>query len=220
MNMHARYMYFCGLLLFLSGCAGNRYMRWGTDVFFQSKRVENYRWLQDKYVRTVRVYDQLTTLALFDALWLSPEVRALYEQDISSCECKDGKQIDSKNQTAFYLLAALPHSDDALLTDITSPWRVYAEIDGKCYEPALIKIVDLPYPYEVFFGKYYYSTARKIYYITFAARPVHSLSLCYHSTGRIDECVTWDVCGDESLPEHKYNPDLLAVDIQREGGQI
>lgn len=219
--MKLRCLFFCIVVLLLSSCGGN-YIRWGKDVFYQTKTCSDFRWLQDKYIRSVRVYDQLTTLALFDVLWISPEVLCAYNKE----QYSENQVCAHDQEISFYVLAAMPHAYDALLTDIASPWTLYLSINGNCLQPTSLKLVDVPYAYQVFLGKYY-SAAKKAYYVTFSLEKedcfdaVNSFSLCFHTPTRADECVTWDVTPEgDAYPVSKFNPDILAVDMHRTAGQV
>ena len=64
------------ILLALPGCG--RVVDWGTKTFNQSPAIESNITAAQKYIRSVTTYDQLTTRARFDVLWLSDAVRKNY----------------------------------------------------------------------------------------------------------------------------------------------
>lgn len=226
--MKLRYALYC-ILFFLPGC---RYVRWGKDVFHQSRTQFTYNNLRDDYIRSLRIYDQFTTLGLFDVLWLSEEVRRLYSKENASlhgCPKEDyadflqGQLAENDSEIAFYILASVPHAQDLLLTESQNPWTIYLCVDGVTYAPKSLKIVELPPQYQVFFGKRY-TTLKKTYVVTFDAKTLDgcpiltpattSLSLCFHTTGREDECVIWEISSPgRAHPRCVDNPDVLAYDI-------
>jgi len=196
------------ILMFLPGC---RYVRWGKDVFYQSKVQCAYTDIQHDYIRSLCVYDQFTTLGRFDVLWLSEAVRTVYSKEYAllyGCSPEDyltflQRQLaENEHEIAFYMLAVIPHVQDSLLTECQNPWTIYLHVDGVSYEPKCLEVVKLPYPYQVFFGKRY-TLSKQMYYISFDAKmpngsPVitpatTSLSLCFYTIARKDECVVWDV---------------------------
>jgi len=223
------HIFVCSLVLLPACREENRYLRWGKDVFYQSEKQFSYRAFEDTHIRSLRIYDQLTTLGLFDALWLSKEVRTLYSKEQAALygynqERYDSfleKQLDESNkEIGFYILASMPHAQDLLLTDETSPWTLYLRVNGESYAPKKVTVVDLPTPYQKFFGKRY-SSARKIYYVSFSAQKedgsviitssTSSLSLCFHMIGNVDECVAWKV--RPSVECCSNNPNMLAYDM-------
>lgn len=217
------------MLFFISGC---RYVPWAKDVFYQSKTKCTYTALRNDYIRTLRIYDQFTTLGIFDVLWLSDEVRTLYSKEYALLYgyCPEDYQSFLQDQLAesnclisFYILACVPHVQDILLTEDGTPWSIYLCIDGVNYQPEILKLVELPYFYKLFFGKRY-TIAKQVYYISFAAKSSmgdsiltkssRSLSLCFHTPGRVDECIVWRLINPgRARPCHVDNPDILAYDI-------
>ena len=65
-------------VLLLSGCAGNNIKDWAEETFYQSNAYKDDLTVVKRYLRGIRLYDQFTTLGIFDALWLSDEVRTAY----------------------------------------------------------------------------------------------------------------------------------------------
>src|SRR5438445_5826181 len=80
MKVIAMKMYKVGIIasivLLLPGCG--RLIDWGTKTFNQSPSIESNITAAQKYIRSVTTYDQLTTRARFDVLWLSDAVRKNY----------------------------------------------------------------------------------------------------------------------------------------------
>lgn len=208
----------CCLLFVLPGC---RYIEWGRDVFYQSEKRCSYTELRDEYIRSLRIYDQLTTLALFDVVWLSEPIRRWFSQEYALlygcapetilCEQLEENMLG----TSFYVLAATPHNVDYLLSDTIKPWTLYMKVDGECYKPSSLKEVELPYIYRIYFGLKY-SAAKKVYLVKFPATvPAGSSpALCFHRVGRLDECVVWDRIGSEIVLDYHGSPDELAYDLK------
>jgi len=144
------------VLLLLPGCG--RIIDWGSKTFTQSPAIESNIAAAQKYIRSVTTYDQLTTRARFDVLWLSDEVRRNYTHLFTS---KFGKteeqkktvlrrQIEENNHfISFYVLSLHEYP----LGDFNSEWTLFLHIDGKNYSPIEIKTVELSPEYMYIFGK-------------------------------------------------------------------
>lgn len=228
--MKLRLMILFCLLFSLPGC---RYIRWGKDVFYQSKIQFTYDALRNDYIRTLRLYDQFTTLGLFDVLWLSDEIRTIYSKEQaalfgwSDAEYQTflQKQLaKNDSEISFYILASTPHVQDIMLTEDATPWTMYLRIDGVNYHPKSLEYIeDLTQPYKSFFGKRY-TMFRSIYLLSFSAKtasgcPIittstRSFSLCFHRPGIVDECIAWEIVSPGKARICCIdNPDVLAYDI-------
>lgn len=162
-----------GLLGFFAGCG--RIVNWGKVIFIR-KKVKKYESIPKTFVRSVTVYDQLDTQAMFDVLLLSNEVRTSYADAYA---LKRGKtlqqkqlflrrQLEENNHfISFYILA--PHK--ILLSQTDTPWQILLEIDGEMYHPIEIKEVDLPYEYQSFFGKKF-NRFKTVYLVKFDAKDI------------------------------------------------
>lgn len=145
-----------GIVLLLPGCG--RLIDWGTKTFNQSPSIESSIAAAQKYIRSITTYDQLTTRARFDVLWLSDEVRKNYTNLFTA---KFGKteeqkktflrrQLEENNHfISFYILSLHEYP----LGDPNSEWTVFLNIDGKNYAPIEIKTVELSPEYCYIFGK-------------------------------------------------------------------
>jgi hypothetical protein len=109
------------------------------------------------YIRSLRMYDEFTTLGIFDVMWLSDEVRTVYAQVYTTMLGKDEesqktflrRQLKAnEHYISFYVLS----THYVMLTAKPTLWAVYLEIDGKKYLPFEIKSVELPVEYTTFFG--------------------------------------------------------------------
>ena len=63
-------------LFTLSGC-GRRVVDWVEGCFCQTTAIEESK-VPQRYVRTVKSYNQFTTVAIFDGMWLSDAVKTVY----------------------------------------------------------------------------------------------------------------------------------------------
>ncbi len=201
--------YFCCVLL-LTGCS--RYICWVEDVFNQGQLTPDYTQFTKCYVRSLRIYDQFTTLGLFDILWLSDEVRSYYAK-IYACKVglsKDRYQLflrrqleENNHYISFYVLASIPGCEGgggAILGNTNGVWSIILFINDRPYVPVDIKMVDLVPEYMRFFGNTftYFKTP---YLVTFAAKDSNgqfliqpgttkSIKIVLRRMGRQD-CVRW-----------------------------
>ena len=69
-------------LFFLSGCGG--LVDWAHETFDQGKLHKKDRELVARDLKSVRIYDGFATVGMFDVLWLSDDIRALYTDTFSA----------------------------------------------------------------------------------------------------------------------------------------
>ncbi len=143
-------------LVALAGCGGN-IKDWAEETFYQSNAYKDDKKVIKRYLRGMRLYDQFTTLGIFDALWLSDEVRTLYANIACRITGKDEETTLSflKRQisaNSFYIAFYVLTLHDSSLIATPPLWTMYLEIDGKKYIPSEIKTVELPFEYIDFFG--------------------------------------------------------------------
>lgn len=91
-SMSNRFVYlglaFC--VVVLSGCG--RLIDWGKSRLYQGNSFKIDLDAIKDHIRWATVYDQFTTVAMFDALWLSPVVRTAFAQE-HALEKKNLKSI-------------------------------------------------------------------------------------------------------------------------------
>ncbi len=143
------------LLLLLPGCG--RLIDWGKQTFYQGQELEVTD-IPARYLRSVVAYDQFTTVAMFDALWLSDEVKTAYT-NVYMLKCGKSeerkmaflrRQLEENNHfITFYVLS----SYRMVLGEAQSEWMVFLKLDGRCFTPIEIKEIDLDPVYQSFFGK-------------------------------------------------------------------
>ncbi len=143
-------------LLVLSGCGGN-VVDWAGVTFNQGESYKKDQTVVKKHMKSIRLYDQLNTIAMFDVLWLSDEMRSLYTDYYCRALGKneEGKlaflrrQLSANNYfISFYVLSL----NEIPLTLLPPVWVMYLEIGDKKYTPSDVKIAELPFEYRSFFG--------------------------------------------------------------------
>lgn len=195
------------LILFLLPGCNNRYYCWFNDVFNQGTDLDKFNTIPLEFIRSTRIYDQFTTLGIFDALWLADPVKQAYVQSYGIKHCLDQQQQnamlanqlqDNDQYISFYVLAYYPGQDNCSLNSDDSLWVVRLIVDGNCYAPLYVRAVELPFEYQIFFGKKY-NIFKRSYLVVFnqpTGSPANkSLSLVFRSVGRQAE-LTW--CFDQS----------------------
>lgn len=175
------------MLLLLPGCG--RLIDWGNKTFAQTPSVQASIIAAQKYIRSVTTYDQLTTSARFDVLWLSDEVRTNYTNLFVS---KFGKteeqkrnflrrQLEENNHfISLYILSLYNYP----LGDPNSEWTLFLNIDGKNYAPIELKAVELSPEYIYIFGKKY-NRFKVPYSVKFDAKDINDDFLITDETKKI-----------------------------------
>lgn len=175
------------VLLLLPSCG--RIIDWGERTFVQAPSLKTSITQAQNYIRSVTMYDQLTTRARFDALWLSDNVRINYTDLFA---LKFGKteeqrkvflrrQLEENNHfITFYVLSLHEYP----LGDVHSEWALFLEIDGKHYAPIEIKAVELAPEYMYIFGKKY-NKFKVPYSVKFDAKDINDQFLITPETRKI-----------------------------------
>ena len=191
-------------LLLLPSCG--RWIDWGTRSFNQIPTLDTSITSAQRYIKSVTAYDQLTTRARFDVLWLSDDVRINY---VDLFALKFGKteeqkktflrrQLEENNHfISFYVLSLF----DYPLGEANSEWTLFLVIDGKNYSPIEIKAIEIAPEYMYIFGKKC-NRFKVPYSVKFDAKDINDnflitpetkkITLCFRS---IDAQVTlvWDI---------------------------
>lgn len=150
----------CGGVLLFSGCI--KYHQTLPQEFPQAPRDTSYQDVVRPYIRSARLYHQFSTKALFDALWLSNEVRTAHglmyckKRGISQ-ENTDAYIARSHEEnlhwTTFYVLADVRDCSGVSLSDKLSPWTFYMTYKNKSYAILSVKEIDIEPEYRAFFGE-------------------------------------------------------------------
>src|SRR3989338_5812031 len=144
-------------LMVLPGCGGN-ILDWGKKTFEQGGKYQEHEEIISRYMRTVKIYDMWETLAIFDVLFLSDEVRKAYTQLHAKMfgKTKESQAVFLRRQLkanmqhiVFYVLAGKNIS----LSKRPIVWALYLDIDGQRYKPVEVKQIDVPVQYRMFFDK-------------------------------------------------------------------
>ena len=129
--------------------------------FPQASKEPDHRDIKHAYKRTQKVYDQFETKAIFDALWLSDDVRTAYVQMYAkkrglSAEAKEEllkRQLEeNKHWVAFYVLADIREHAAGTLGDSTTAWTMFTSIDKQNMPVESVKEYDLEPEYQLLFG--------------------------------------------------------------------
>src|SRR5579872_7400345 len=160
------------ILGIIPGCG--KIIDWGKSNFYQGQEYDTYKDRVRPLVRSITLYDQLTTQAHFDVLWLSDEVRIAFAdlhaaRFSKSLEMKNillRRQLEENDHyISFYVLSIY----GTKLATPESRWTFFLEVDGNTYQPAELKMKDLPYEYQVFFDTLF-NRFKEPYCLRFDAR--------------------------------------------------
>lgn len=150
-----RFTLLCVVMMLCSGCG--RTIQWGIDTFYQGVSLKEETGEARKYIRSITVYDQLTTEIMVDALWLSKAVRASYVALHARMHGLNGERKnallrrqmeETKHFIVFYVL--VPRS--IALDEEHSPWRLLLRVGDAVYAPAEIKSIEIGPEYKEIFG--------------------------------------------------------------------
>lgn len=175
------------IVLLLPSCG--RLVDWGTRTFEQTPTVNSSVSEAQKYIRSVTSYDQLTTTARFDVLWLSDNVRTNYADlyALKFAKTEEQRKIFLRRQLeennhfiSFYVLSLY----DEPLGDTHSDWTLFLTIDDKNYAPIEIKSVELAPEYMHIFGKKY-NRFKVPYSVKFDAKDINDTLLITPETKNI-----------------------------------
>ncbi len=164
---------------FTPGCV--KYHKLLKKEFPQGKEKEKKEDVIVRNVRSTPVYDQFTTKAMFDVLWMSDEAREYYV-DIYSQKHGYGelaadsmlrRQLEeNRHYISFFVLAYLPENCHQVLNDKDSTWSFYLKtFQGEKITPLSIKEVELAPEIKYFFGNKI-SRFKSAYLIRFSKKGV------------------------------------------------
>lgn len=181
----------CSLFI-LSGCY--RYIWWAETIVDQADTIETCSDIVQPYFRSARVYDQFTTLGLFDGLWLDDTVLQAYACAHAAkygftrqqyYDLLNTQRDELSPYISFYLLAVVPGTMGTLLTDPKPLWALQLRIGTSYFKPAKIKIVELDHEYRYFFGKRL-TVFKKKYLVQFNAYDENEMPLITGATPDIE----------------------------------
>ncbi len=146
-------------MVLLPGCM--KYYDVSDSEFPQAQKEPDHREVKHAYKRTQKVYDQFETKAIFDALWLSDDVRTAYVQMYAkkrglSAEAKEEllkRQLEENNHwVAFYVLADIREQGAGTLGDAHTAWTMFTSVDKQNLPVESVKEYDLEPEYQLLFG--------------------------------------------------------------------
>lgn len=206
--MKINIVYIIAIILLLPSCG--RFVDWGNRTFEQTPTVNSPVVAAQKYIRSVTSYDQLTTTARFDVLWLSDDVRTNYADLYALKFAKTDeqrkiflrRQLEENNHfISFYVLSLY----DQPLGETHSDWSLFLTIDDKSYSPIEIKTVELVPEYIHIFGKKY-NRFKVPYSVKFDAKDINDAFLITPETSNItlhcrslhsDVSFVWDLSAQD-----------------------
>jgi hypothetical protein len=180
-------VYIIMMILLLPSCG--RLVDWGNRTFEQTPTVNSTVADAQQYIRSVTSYDQLTTTARFDVLWLSDDVRTNYADlyALKFAKTDEQKKIFLRRQLeennhfiSFYVLS--PYEEP--LGETSNDWTLFLTIDDKNYSPIEIKSVELTPEYIHIFGKKY-NRFKVPYNVKFDAKDINDNYLITPETPNI-----------------------------------
>lgn len=200
------------LMLVLPGCG--RFIDWGKANFYQGNKVADPSCNVKPYIRSVTIYDQFTTKATFNVLWLSDEVRETYARFHTTRQGGNDEKLESllyrqleenEHYVSFYVLSLY----EIKLGEPESSWSFFMKLNDVYYQPLEIKRVELPYEYQIFMGTTW-NRFKVPYLVRFANRDVDGLPLITEQTEDIslyvrsafkEHVLIWNVHEDKTYCE-------------------
>ena len=192
--IHSRYitiLFFMQCLLFLPSCT---LLEWSDNTFRQAEPVsKRFALSMEPYIRSLKIYDQLVSIADFSAMFLTDEARMIYADYFFHRNFKtpEEQQVDRARllkendyYITFYVIGNQPAtifpSGRALFSgeyQVRGPllgtpdahWKISLAVDGKEYAPCDVRSVSLPAEYQYFFG-IHWSQFKSAFKVRFDAR--------------------------------------------------
>ena len=174
---HILYSFCCLIPLLCSGCKKTPgYYDLVPSEFPQGDEPENVSSLVHKNLRSVKIYNQFTTEAIFDVLFFSDEIQAkyvaLYGARRGTSEEANQKHVNalrgsSKKMLTYYILADIRDVQSQTLVPKEAVWSLYLRNSkGKKIEPAKIKEIELEPELRQFF-LHRFNRYKTAYIVTF-----------------------------------------------------
>ncbi len=202
------------VLLFFVCCLCNcgKLVKWGESNFYQGEQLPTEQSIVQQYIRSKTIYDQFTTRAIFDVLWLSDEVRSAYVDLYALRHGKNEEQKkvflrrqleENRHFIIFYVLSLY----EVPVGDANAEWSLFLNINNDNYLPTEIKSIDLVPEYIEFFGKEF-TRFKVAYQVKFDAKDIEDsllfssdvdqFSLYFRSVDKGAE-LTWDLAGNRVI---------------------
>ncbi len=195
-------------MVLLPGCGG--VVDWANETFDQGKQHADHKATVDKYMRSIKIYDQFETVALFDILFLSDDIRDAYSKLFSSMHGRSQeahltflrRQLKTNEHfVSFYVLS----THQVPLNLKPAVWSIYLKIGDVAYQPLEIKAIELSPEYNRFFGKRL-TNHKRPYEIRFERQDTEGRDILEGvsrielvcSTPKYHSAVAWDLPKEES----------------------
>lgn len=170
-----RIVFLVCICLLLTSC--HRFINWSRETFNQGCKINTESCLREarRYLRTIKVYDQLETVGIFDALLLSKDTEKYYVNihaqknnlDEIDFELLLNDRLNKVEKVAvFLILIQEPKGCGLDLDKEKSFWKVKMNSAVGAYAPRLIKKIALPCEYELIFGKRF-NIFKNVYLVEF-----------------------------------------------------
>lgn len=182
-------------LLFFSSCS--RFKHWTYHTFHSPEKLESNLDLAHGHLRRVRSYYQLNTVALFDVLWLSDEVRQTYVDLYVQKHCATPENMnyqlreqlhENDHYITFYIM--MSEQEGIAFEDRFGKWTVSLDIGDFSYAPVSVKIIDdLAYEWRKILGDSY-NCFKTPYEVKFDARNFKNLPLLNSSATGFKLCIS------------------------------
>lgn len=155
----------------------NRIVAWATENFKQAEQHDHdYVKRGKKFIRNLKVYNNLSIIATFDVMLLTDEARMLFVdyhgkiQGLSFDEIQTlyNRQINENKyfvsayviawhneftyETSKSLFTGEYHKNSSILKGDDALWNVSLILGGRRYLPETIKVVEMPVEYQKLFG--------------------------------------------------------------------
>jgi hypothetical protein len=159
-------------LLVLSSCL-RTYKLVPTESYQGEDKKKNEKVVNNN-LRSVKIYDEWETDAMFDVLWLSDSSRRTYVDSYCAKTGKGGQDREqimreelSKNseKISFYILADIRDKFHPSLSDKTPAWSIHLDISGKKIFPSHIEEATIEPEYLAMLGCCYTKPKFKIPYL-------------------------------------------------------
>ena len=230
-RMHTLFLFISSILL-LPGCT--TIINWSKKNFYQGIESPQDNQKIRSFIRSTKVYDQFSTFAHFDVLWLAEEVRNAY---VMTYVHASGKREEQKNQLLKLQKDELKHfitfyvitPQDTILNTEQSPWHVFLMVDNLSFDPIEIKIIEPNSIYKSFFGKLY-NRFKTVYQIKFEARDLYDNPLIISTTQAIELhfkklhkeiLLRWDLLKTENKsPLHFQKEEKIMLESRNEQARL
>lgn len=181
---------FCGVVIpFFSSCV--KYHQILQKEVPQGKKRDEHPQIAQAYLRSCSFYDQFQTLAFFDVLWLSDQLKTTYVGMQSERQGKDEQSREallrrlleeSNHWISCIVLADIRDKTHVSLSENDSAWSLFLQTkDGEKVQPISIKEIELDAEYQLFFGPRF-TTFKKAYLVKFPAKPLDGVAYLDRST--------------------------------------